>query len=205
MTQIIASIFLLVLEPLAMRPAFVMVLKVTPPLALQETFTAVANRAAYTHDLSLYQEFELNEVRRRELYAVLSELPGGIRYLNVTGPDVSPSTLKSGRLPGPPTIRGEATPLSRLSPDVDDEGEAPQRPGIRHQWPAQRVLLVGDLQPAAAARARYDRRRAGHSAAGAAGACRRPRQHRERRARGHRAGAAADRASAPALNRTEQR
>jgi hypothetical protein len=119
------------LEPLAMRPAFAMVLKVTPPLALQETFTAVANRAAYTHDLSLYQEFELNEVRRRELYAVLSELPGGIRYLNVTGPDVSPSALKSGRLPGPHTIRGEATPLSRLSPDVDDEDEAPQRPGIR--------------------------------------------------------------------------
>jgi len=110
------------LQPLAMRPTFVMVLKVTPPAALQETFTAVANRAAYTHDLSIYQEHELSEVRRREMYAVLGELPGGIRYLNIPARDVYPPT-RDDQGPRPKIIPGTAKPISYLSSGLDEEDD----------------------------------------------------------------------------------
>jgi hypothetical protein len=112
------------LRPLAMRPTFVMVLNVTPPAALQDTFTAVANRTAYTHDLSVYQEHELSEVRRRELYAMLGELPGGIRYLNISANDAYPP-LGGDHRPRPKIIPGTSRPISYLSSGLDDEEDEP--------------------------------------------------------------------------------
>ena len=115
------------LRSLALEPMFAMVLEVTVPPPLQNTFTAVANRAAYTHDLSRYELFELNEVRRRELYEVLSTLPGGIRYLNVTGPDVTPQSWQVSRPASPQIIQGQATELPPTPP--------PQRPKPKsHLW-----------------------------------------------------------------------
>ncbi|GAB4537820.1 MAG: hypothetical protein Kow0063_25090 [Anaerolineae bacterium] len=112
------------LQPLAIRPTFAMVLKVIPPSALQETFTAVANRAAYTHDLSTYEEHELSEVRRRELYTMLSELPGGIRYLNITSGDTH-IPPQGDRRPRPRTIRGTSRPISYLSSGLDTDEDEP--------------------------------------------------------------------------------
>jgi hypothetical protein len=108
------------LESLAMRPTFAIVLKVTPPPALQDTFTAVANRAAYTHDLSTYEEHELSEVRRREMYTMLGQLPGGIRYLNISGSD-APALLVGDQKPRPKVIRGSSRPVSYLSSGLDEE------------------------------------------------------------------------------------
>jgi hypothetical protein len=144
------------LEPLAIRPTFVMVLEVTVPPPLQDAFTAVANRTAYTHDLSLFEPYELNEVRRRELNEVLRELPGGIRYLNVSAAEFGSSSWQDDARAFQQTLRGTSRPLPPPSPepriddgtdtgmrsylpppptpastDLDtDDDEPPERPGI---------------------------------------------------------------------------
>jgi hypothetical protein len=110
------------LDPLAIRPTFAMVLEAIVPPALQDTFTAVANRAAYTHDLSLYESFELDEIKRRELNSVLRDLPGGIRYLNVSAPEED-SQWQDGRRTSEQTLRGTARHLPSQSPDIDIEDD----------------------------------------------------------------------------------
>jgi hypothetical protein len=117
-------------SPLAITPTFAMVLEVMVPPALRETFTAVANRAAYTHDLSQYQDFELNEVRRRELNEVLSKIPGGVRYLNISGTDASSLSWRAGETPPRQVLRGTSRPLTPPSSEPDAGDEPPQRPGI---------------------------------------------------------------------------
>jgi hypothetical protein len=124
-------------SPLAITPTFAMVLEVMVPSALQETFTAVANRAAYTHDLSQYQDFELNEVRRRELNAVLSKIPGGVRYLNVSTADASSPSWRAGETPPRQVLRGTSRPLPSPPPGPDTDDEPAQRSGISrksHIW-----------------------------------------------------------------------
>ena len=125
------------LKSLGLGPILAMVLEVIVPPALQNTFTAVANRAAYTHDLSQYTPYELSEVRRRELYEVIRALPGGIRYLSVPGSEIAPSSWQVSKPPTQQIIPGQATPLLPNEPDVDI-GQAPQRPGKSprsHLWP----------------------------------------------------------------------
>jgi hypothetical protein len=114
------------LEPLAIKPVLAMVLRVITPPTLQETFTDAVNRDVYTEQLWRFEEYELNEVRRREMNAVLSEIPGGIRYLNLPGGEVNPPAGQAGSLPRPKTIRGTSTPRSYLAAGPDDDDEALQ-------------------------------------------------------------------------------
>jgi hypothetical protein len=121
------------LRPLAMQPILTLVLEVMVPPSLQETFTAVANRAAYTHDLSQYQPFELDQVQRRELNEVLRELPGGIRYLNVSGAEVTPPSRRAGETQPRQIVQGQATVLPPPESDTrPDSGISPKS----HLWSA---------------------------------------------------------------------
>jgi hypothetical protein len=137
------------LRPLAIRPTFDTVLEVIVPPPLQDTFTAVANRTAYTHDLSLFEPFELSEVERRELNEVLKELPGGIRYLNVMAGDVGSSQWQDSRRFSQQTIRGTSRPLpNQMDIDDDDLTQSPVTSTRSHlpppATPAPTELDTGD-------------------------------------------------------------
>ena len=123
--QLLSNLFEL-LNPLAMRPVFAMVLTIEPPSTLGDTFTAVANRSAYTHEIWKYQDFELAEVRRRELYEVLKKIPGGIRYLSLASANVD-SPLWHTEEPTPyQVVLGTSTSLPPTSHKADTDKEAPQ-------------------------------------------------------------------------------
>lgn len=118
------------LRPLGMRPAFVMILEVIVPESLQDTFTAVVNRAAYTHDLSLYHPFELSEVRRRELYEVLTKIPGGIRYLDLAGADLGVPSWQTA-MPAPQeTLLRAARSVISPSPEPSVDDTSPKLSGV---------------------------------------------------------------------------
>ena len=125
------------LKSLGLEPILAMVLEVIVPPALQDTFTAVANRAAYTYDLSQYTPFELSEVRRRELYEVFRSLPGGIRYLSVPGAETAQASWQVSKSPTPKIVSGQATELPPVEQDIKTE-QTPPRPGKSpksHLWP----------------------------------------------------------------------
>lgn len=125
------------LKSLGLEPIRAMVLEVIVPPALQDTFTSVANRAAYAYDLSQYTPFELSEVRRRELYEVIRALPGGIRYLSVRGSEVAPPSWQVSKPSTQQIIPGQATPLlpNEAGADVDQTPQPSGKSPKSHLWP----------------------------------------------------------------------
>jgi len=126
------------MEILAISPTFSMILKVTTPPNLHDTFTDVVNRAVYTHDLPSFTPFQLSEARRRELYRVLKETSTfPIPYLDLSGDLITPPLGKVSES-SPRQIRGTARAMRTASPTLGADEELPQDPNIT---PKSHLLL----------------------------------------------------------------
>lgn len=116
------------LQPLALSPQLTLVREVLVPPPLQDTFTRVVRRAVYTHDLGRYEPFEISQAERQELFDVLRDLSGGIRYVDL-------SAAGSSDYDEPPrrrVIEGSGTPASDTPPHLgdrpDEDESSRQRP-----------------------------------------------------------------------------
>lgn len=116
------------LPPLALTPKLTLVREVIVPPPLQDTFNRVVRRAVYTQDLGRYEPFEISQAERQELFDVLRDLSGGIRYVDL-------SSAGSSEYDEPPrrrVIEGSGSPASdtppRLGDRQDEDESSRQRP-----------------------------------------------------------------------------